>query len=283
MAETQPEAGAPVVMAPEGHTLPDDTMQAGGTRTGGADEPGVPMQTASGNPVALPAQPPGIEGPVGSLPGTPDGIARITQMMTTPHSIRTTHPLTAADVMTSVPPERGVGRELFGGSEVQGPTASGAARMTSPGAFSSVHAAHQVTDRVTAIEHELSIMQHIVTFRAQQLDHLERDVRGDHERRILQLERLEETVQRETVRLEKMVDDSRKGGGRGHKEAMVNRRGLAEVPKLSGEIKSEFLENIHSLAIFPNINNCVHTATTLRKHQDPWRNCAETKQTMREL
>ena len=90
-----------------------------------------------------------------------------------------------------------------------------------------------MSDRLDNIEHQVIV-------RAQQLDHLEGDVRGDHERRLRLLEQLEDHIRSESSRLETMirfVSDNRMSGGGRPKESMINRRGLSEIPKITGEVQ----------------------------------------------
>ena len=58
----------------------------------------------------------------------------------------------------------------------------------------------------------------------------------DHDRRLRTVEQFEEHVQNEVARIEKLIDSKLKDGGSREKQPMVHRRGVADVPKLTGEV-----------------------------------------------
>ena len=67
----------------------------------------------------------------------------------------------------------------------------------------------------------------------------------DHDRRLRTVEQFEEHVQNEVARIEKLIDSKLKDGGSREKQPMVHRRGVADIPKLTGDaslsLHSDFL------------------------------------------
>ena len=88
----------------------------------------------------------------------------------------------------------------------------------------------EVNGRVTAIVRQMTNAQdRVISF--------ERDVYENHHRRLLNLEGLEEHVREEVARLKRMLDTTTQRGDHAPREKlpMVHRRGLSDVPMLTGE------------------------------------------------
>ena len=154
-------------------------------------------------------------------------------------------------------------------------------RVTSPGSRS--YAARvgelekevgDMAEDVHAQDVQISVLAAHMQISEKQVELLSRDLRGDHERHLTSLESLERTVRDEVIRLEKLIDLKAKSGNGGEREklAMVHRRGLSDVPKLSGEVAGyvdwcfkmkgfvraepgfeQFLENLDTIGSEPDV------------------------------